>query len=106
ISNTTTNTVIANSVIRIATSPTVISADNNTIKNCILLGNVTSGNLSSITSNAGSSNSSFGIYCGGNGGSTATDAPTAITSVTANTAPSGTTINNLLIDNNTINQCA
>ncbi len=107
VNNTTTTTVIANSCIRIATAATnVTSADNITIKNCILNGNVTSGNASGITSTTGSSNSSFGIYCGGNGGATATDAPTAITSVTTNTAPSGTTINNLTIDNNTINQCA
>jgi hypothetical protein len=106
VSNTTTTTVIANSAIRIATSAAVTSADNNTIKNCALLGNVTAGNASTITSTTGSSNSSFGIYIGGNGGATATGAPTAITSVTTNTAPTGTTINNLLIDNNTVSQCA
>ncbi len=107
VNNTNTTTAIAGSVIRIATAATVVtSADNITIKNCILNGNVTSGNASGITSTTGSSNSSFGIYCGGNGGATATDAPTAITSVTTNTAPSGTTINNLIIENNTVNQCA
>ncbi|MEO8513343.1 MAG: T9SS type A sorting domain-containing protein [Ignavibacteria bacterium] len=106
VSNTTTATVIANSVIRIATSAAVTSADNNTIRNCILNGNVTGGNSSSITVTTGSSNSSFGIFCGGNGGATTTGAPIAITSVTSNTAPSGTTINALIIDNNAINQCA
>jgi PKD repeat protein len=106
VNNTTTTTVIANSCIRLATSAAVTSCDNNTIKNCILNGNVTGGNLSTITSTTGSSNSSFGIYCGGNGGATVTGAPTAITSVTSNTAPSGTTINSLLIDNNAISQCA
>ncbi|HRD80049.1 MAG TPA: hypothetical protein PLL53_04760, partial [Saprospiraceae bacterium] len=106
INNTTTNTEIANSVIRIATSTAVSSADNITIKNCNLNGNVTGGNSSSITSSSGSSNSSFGIYAGGNGGSTATGGPFPITSVTSQTAPSGTTINNLVIDNNAINQCA
>jgi hypothetical protein len=106
VSNTAATTVIANSAIRIAVSAAVTSADNNTIKNTILLGNVTSGNASAITSTTGSSNSSFGIYAGGNGGATATGAPTAITSVTAQTAPAGTTINNLLIDNNTVNQAA
>ncbi|MBK6565785.1 MAG: hypothetical protein IPG18_11460 [Saprospiraceae bacterium] len=94
INNTNTATAIAGSVIRIATAATVVtSADNIIIRNCNLNGNVTGGNISSITSTAGSSNSSFGIYCGGNGGATATDAPTAITSVTSQTAPSGTTIN-------------
>jgi hypothetical protein len=106
VNNTTTTTVIANSCIRIANSAAVTSSDNNTIKNCILNGNVIGGNLSTITSTTGSSNSSFGIYCGGNGGATVTGAPTAITSVTSNTAPSGTTINNLLIDNNAVSQCA
>ena len=85
VNNTTTTTVIANSCIRIATAATnVTSADNITIKNCILNGNVTSGNASGITSTTGSSNSSFGIYCGGNGGATATDAPTAILVVALN----------------------
>lgn len=106
VSNTAATTVIANSAIRIATSAAVTSANNNTIRNCVLLGNVTSGNASAITSTTGSSNSSFGIYVGGNGGATAVGAPTAITSVTAQTAPSGTTINNLVIDNNVVNQAA
>ena len=106
INNTTTATVIANSCIRIATSANVTSADNNTIKNCILNGNVSGGNSSLITSTTGSSNSSFGIYCGGNGGATATGAPTAISSVTTNVAPTGTTINTLLIDNNAVTNCA
>ena len=106
VNNTTTATVIANSAIRIATSAAVTSADNNAIRNCSLNGNVTSGNASAITVTTGSSNSSFGIYVGGNGGATATGAPTAITSVTTNTAPSGTTVNALVIDNNAVNQCA
>jgi uncharacterized repeat protein (TIGR01451 family) len=107
VNNTNTATAIAGSVIRVATAAAVVtSADNITIRNLILNGNVTGGNSSLITSNTGSSNSSFGIYAGGNGGATATDAPTAITSVTANTAPTGTTINNLIVDNNAINQTA
>ena len=106
VQNTAAATVIANSAIRIATSAAVTSADNITIRNCNLLGNVTSGNAAAITSTTGSSNSSFGIYAGGNGGATAIDAPTAITSVTTNTAPSGTTINNLLVTNNAISSTA
>ena len=86
VSNTAAPTIIANSAIRIATSVAVTSADNNTIRNCVLSGNVTGGNINTITSATGSSNSSFGIYVGGNGGATATTAPTAITSVTTNTA--------------------
>ena len=107
VNNTNTTTDIAGSVIRIATATTVVtSADNITLRNMILNGNVTSGNAAAITSATGSSNSSFVIYAGGNGGTTATDAPTAITSVTTNTAPSGTTINGLTIDNNALNQAA
>ncbi len=103
VNNTTTATVIANSAIRIATSATVPynTNDGNTIKNCILNGNVTGGNISSITGTSTSSNSSFGIIVGPNGGATVT----AITSVTGAMA-SGVTVNGLLIDNNAVNQCA
>ena len=106
VNNTNTNTATGNSCIRIATSAIVNSADNITIKNCILNGNVTSGNAGGITSTTSSSNISFGIYCGGNGGATAITAPTAITSETTNPAISGTTINGLVLNNNAINQCA
>ena len=107
VANTAVATVIGNSVIRIANATTVVtSSDNNTIKNCILNGNVTSGNAVAITSATGSSGISFGIYVGGNGGTTAIDAPTAITSATTQSAPTGTTVNNLLIDNNSVNQCS
>jgi hypothetical protein len=106
VSNTAPAATTANSVIRIATSAAVTSADNNTIKNCALLGNVTAGNAVAITAVGSSSNLSFGVYAGGNGGATAIGAPTALNSITANTAPTGTTINNLLIDNNTVNQTA
>lgn len=94
------------SVIRIANSAAVTSSDNITIKNSILNGNATGRNASGISSSTGSENTTFGIYIGGNGGSTVTTAPTAITSVTSNSAPSGTTVNALLLDNNDVNQCA
>lgn len=107
INNTNTATAIAGSVIRLATVASVsTSADNIIIKNLNLNGNVTGGNVVGITSTAGSSNSSFGIYVGGNGGATATDPPTAITSVSAQIIPAGTTVNNLIVDNNSINQTA
>ena len=105
ISNTNTTTALANSVIRIAVSTTgVTSADANVIVNCILLGNVTGGNASGITSSTSSSAISFGIYAGGGGGASGTGAPVALTSAPA-TAPSGTTINALSVANNSINQC-
>lgn len=106
IHNTAASSVIAGSVIRIATSAAVTSADNISLRNLTLNGNVIDGNLSTLTSTTSSSNSSFVIFAGGNGGASATDPPTAITSVTTNTAPAGTTINDLVIDNNALNQAA
>jgi len=91
-----------NSVIRIATATLVNSAENITIANLNINGNVTSGTTS--TTATGTSNTTFGIYAGGNGGSTVSDAPTAITDTTLNVAPSGTTINELVINNCAINQ--
>ena len=106
INNTATSASIGNSCIRIATSAIVLTATNITIQNLVLNGNVTSGNAVGITNSTTSSNNSFGIYCGGNGGAvTDLDAPTAITSETANPAIAGTTIDNLTISNNAINQC-
>ncbi len=106
IQNLAANTVNYTSCVRIATAATVVtSADGNTIKNCVLAGSATLQNGAG-TSASGPGNTTFGIYCGGNGGTTATDAPIALNSVTANTAPSGTTINTLLIDNNAVNSCA
>ncbi len=103
VTNTALTTVIANSAIRIATSATAPYNSNNniTISNCNLNGNVTSGNAAAITSTTGSSNSSFGIIVGPNGGA----AITAITSVTGLMA-AGVAVNGLVIDNNSVNQCA
>jgi hypothetical protein len=105
VSNTAAATVAANSVIRIAVSTTgVTSADNNTIKNLFLNGNVTGGNASGTTSTTSAASQSHGIYIGGGGGASAVGAPVALTTTPA-TAPSGTTINNLVVSNNAINQC-
>ena len=92
------------SVIRIATSAAAPYSDANniTIKNCIINGSAVGRNISTATSTTGSENTTFGIYAGGNGGATIS----AITSVTTNTSASGTTINNFIVDNNEINQCA
>ena len=106
VNNTTATAVIANSVIRVATSTAVTSANDISIRNLNLNGNVLSGNASGIVGTTSSSNSSFGIYVGGGGGASAIGAPTAITSVTAQSAPTVTTINNLVISNNAINQAA
>ncbi len=105
--NTAANTVNYTSVIRIATATTVVtSADNIVIRNCKLTGSATGRNASGFTSTTGSENTTFGIYAGGNGGATDADAPTALTSVTSNTAASGTTINDLVVNNNTFTAMA
>ncbi len=104
--NTASSTATYTSVVRIATAANVVSANGITVKNLILTGSATSRNASANTSTTGSENTTFGIYAGGNGGSTATDAPTAVSSVTSTTAPSGTTINSLLVNNNEISACA
>ncbi|HJQ97613.1 MAG TPA: hypothetical protein VJ826_04810, partial [Candidatus Polarisedimenticolaceae bacterium] len=86
IANTATATIVANSVIRIATvATTVTSADNITIKNLIINGNVTGGNSSLITSTTGSSGISFGIFAGG-GATAATTAPAALTAAAGTAA--------------------
>lgn len=107
INNFNAPAAIAGSLIRVATVAAVApSADNITLRNMNLNGNVTGGNSSGVTLTTGSSNSSFGIYVGGNGGTTATDAPTAITSVTAQVIPTGTTVNSFVVENNAITNAA
>ena len=102
ITNTAVNTTAYTSVIRIANSASVISSNNISITNCSIIGSAVGRNISGATSTTGSENTTFGIYVGGNGGATATDNPTALTSVTTNNAPSGTTINNFNVANNSV----
>ncbi|RYZ54070.1 MAG: hypothetical protein EOP49_05940 [Sphingobacteriales bacterium] len=106
IQNAAAATTTYTSVIRIANAASVTSSNNITLKNLVITGNADGLNLSTATSTTGSENTSFGIYAGGNGGTTQTDAPTAISSVTTNSAPNATTINNLVIHNNVVNACA
>jgi hypothetical protein len=107
ITNTAANTTTYTAVIRITTVnvAAALSADNITIKNCIITGSASSQNTSGTTSTTGSGNTTFGILVGYNGGTTATDAPTAQASVTGALVAS-TTVNSLLVDNNAINSCA
>ena len=106
INNNAISSVTFGSVVRLANStPAVSTTDNFTLKNCILNGNVTTGNSSLITATSSSSYASFGIYCGGGGGNNASDAPTAITNISTQNAPAGTSFANLFISNNLINQC-
>jgi hypothetical protein len=99
--NTAANTTTFTSCIRVATvnSGTAVSADNITIQNLVVVGSATGRNSAATTSTTGSENNTFGIYAGGNGGATDSDAPTAITNVTTNTTPAGTTINTLVVSN-------
>ncbi|MBS1734217.1 MAG: right-handed parallel beta-helix repeat-containing protein, partial [Bacteroidetes bacterium] len=101
--NSNANTLQFCSVIRIATSAAVTSANNITIQNCNINGNVTGGNANGF---GASNENTFGIYAGGNGGATAVGAPTAITTSNTDFATAATTINALTITNNAINQCA
>ncbi|HLP50767.1 MAG TPA: hypothetical protein VK154_07780, partial [Chitinophagales bacterium] len=103
--NSAANTVTLTSCIRLATSAAVTSADNNAVKNLILTGSATGRNVAGTASTTGSENNTFGIVISGNAGATASGPPVAITSETG-TAPSGTTVNALLLDNNEINACA
>ena len=97
----------ANSVIRIATSAAVTRADNDTIKNCVVNGNVTGRKRQHDHLDDGTRPAiSFGIFAGGGGGATSTGAPVAITTAAGTAAPTGTTINGLVIDNNAVNQAA
>jgi hypothetical protein len=101
IQHTAAATTTLTSTVRIATGTgvgTFDSANNNTVKNLLLTGSAVGRNAAANTSTTGSENTVFGVYAGGNGGT----APTALTSVTTNTAVTGTTINNLTIDNNQI----
>jgi len=103
ISNTSLTTAGFTSCLRVATLAGASAfADNLFFFNCNFVGNVTAGNASGITAATSSSNTSFGLYFGGKG---ATATPTAITSETADVALTGTTINNVVIDNISINQC-
>lgn len=104
ISNNGASSDIGGSCVRIATSAAVTSANNNSILNCILLGNVSGGNDAGISNAGVSADVSFGIYIGGNGGSTSISDPTAITGA-LQPAPATSEINNTIIQNNKIVQC-
>lgn len=104
INNTSATSAGYTSCLRVATLAGASAfADNIFLFNCNFNGNVTGGNASGITAATSSSNTSFGLYFGGKG---AAATPTAITSETADAALAGTTINNVVIDNVSINQCA
>ncbi len=106
LTNTAVNTVTFTSVVRIALSTLVTSANNNAIKNCVITGSASGRNAAAASSTTGSENTTYGILVGG-GASTvsATTAPSAITSVTT-TIPSGQTATSFSADRNLIDSCA
>jgi len=107
IQNTAANNITLTSVIRIANAATVVTSSNGfNISNCILTGNATGRNTAGTASTTGSENNTFGIYVGGNGGTTAIDAPTALTGVATSTIPTATTVNDFIVSNNVVNAVA
>ncbi len=103
--NTASNTTTFNSVIRIALATTAATAANNdTIKNLIVLGSATGRNVTGASTTTGSEYTTYGILA--SAGSTGlTAAPAAVTSVTT-TVGSPATATNLLIQNNSISTAA
>ena len=110
ITNTVAATTATTTVIRVlAHASFITSADNNTIKNCVITGSATGRNASGNTSTTGSENTTMCIYAGygsATAPASAVSAPVAITSVSASGTGTGATINNLTIDNNAINAAA
>ena len=105
LTNTAASTINYTSVIRIALSSMVTSANNVTVKNLIINGSATGLNISSATSTVGPQNTTFGIVVAGSASTTsATSPPNSITSV-SNNPLSGQTANNFWADNNEINSC-
>lgn len=105
ITNSAATSVTFTSVIRVATSTTVTTANNISIRNCIINGSGTSYNASGNTSFTATQAGTNGIYVGA-GASTvaATTAPNALSSNFTNSA-SGQTFTNLSITNNQIGSC-
>ncbi|MCF6130412.1 PKD domain-containing protein [Flavobacterium sp. AS60] len=106
ITNTAATTVTYTSVIRIALSTLITSADNVIVRNCIINGNATAQITSSNTSaTTGSVGSSHGILLSG-GASTAavTTAPSAISSNSTTTGSTVTALN-FTATNNQISAC-
>jgi subtilisin-like proprotein convertase family protein len=104
--NTAANTTTFNSVVRIALSTLINSANNVTVKNCIITGSANAQNVAAQTSTAAAVHTTYGILVGG-GASTvaATTAPSAITSVTT-VVGAGITATTFTAENNQIDACA
>jgi hypothetical protein len=97
---------VSQSLIRLVTSSLPINCNNVTITNCAILGNVTNGNRSNLTSSTSSAALSMGIVAAGGGSTVSTTAAPAALSTggVALIATAGSTLNNFLVNNCTINQ--
>ncbi|MEO8196260.1 MAG: Calx-beta domain-containing protein [Thermoanaerobaculia bacterium] len=106
IQNSAVATTTYTSVVRVALSTLITSANNVAVKNSILLGSATGRNTGAATSSTGSENTTYGILVGG-GASTvaATTAPSAIASVST-LIGSPITATGFTADNNQIDACA
>ncbi len=106
ITNTAAAATTFTMAIRVATSTLITTADNISIKNCIINGSATGRNISTANSTSGPENNTYGVYVSG-GASTAatTTAPNAISSLTT-TVASGQTANNFTVDNCQITACS
>ncbi len=104
--NTAISTTTYTSVVRIALSTLVTSANNVVVKNCNILGSATGRNISTATSTTGSEHTTFGILVGAGASTVATTtAPSAIASVSTVIA-TGATANNFVAQNNSIDAVA
>ncbi|MEO8275263.1 MAG: Calx-beta domain-containing protein [Thermoanaerobaculia bacterium] len=107
IQNTAVNTTTLTSVVRVALSTLVNSANNVVVRNTVILGSATGRNIAGATSTTtGSEFSTYGILVGG-GASTvaATTAPSALANVTT-VIGAGITATNFTANNNQIDACA
>ncbi|MBL8006836.1 MAG: hypothetical protein JNJ56_04850 [Ignavibacteria bacterium] len=106
ITNTAADVTTYTSVVRVALSTLITSANSNTVKNCFLNGSATGRNISTATSTTGSENTTWGIIVGG-GASTVTNTtpPSALTSATT-TIGAGITATSFTASNNAITACA
>jgi hypothetical protein len=108
IANTAANTVTFTSVVRLALSSVVTSANNDIIKNCVINGSATGRNIAAATSTTtGSEISTYGIIAAGGATTVAggTTPPSALVSLTS-TVASGQTVSGLTISNNQVNAVA
>ncbi|MBX3290859.1 MAG: carboxypeptidase regulatory-like domain-containing protein [Acidobacteria bacterium] len=107
VTNASASTTNYTSAIRLVTSAAVTSVDNVTIRNMNLNGSAAGRNISSApTGTTSASNTTFGIFVGGQGPATETGDPLAIASIAvgnvANSINEAATVNNFIAENNAV----